>query len=1420
MELKLGQTSGALNSDEQGDASAANAVAKNASNAVPGLAVAVQSIPANATRIVPVDGKVQLPAGTPLDSIRAVGPDLVITLPDGQVMVIVDGALRLPQIMIGTINIPLNNIAALLAEQAPEPEAGTPQSSGGNFAEAVGDIGDPFGLGDLLTPTEFGFGAAEDEELIPAAIDNEPEILIVTPNQPAGSTSATASVSEAALPARGSEPAGSDPASTAESFSGTIQITSLDQPNIVTINGTTVTTVGQTIATQAGVLTITSIAPETIGYSYTLVDNSTNPDATEVLTIIITDSNGDTATGTLTLTIVDDVPTARADIENVAPSTYTAQTGNVLTGAGTASGTAGADTQGADGAAVTGIRAGSEGGFAAIGTAIEGQYGRLTINADGSYSYTRNAGTPGGVADVFTYRLTDGDGDVSTATLTFNLGDSGVGLIVPSSGDEGTIVDEAGLPERDGEAPGSRSGDNSDVTSGVVTFEAPDGPATIKINGVTVTEDGQQIDLPNGTLYIFAITEESFEYAFVLGDNVVGSPSAQTISITITDRDGDSVTSAFDIEIRDDAPTTAADTDSIPAGTFGPATGNVITDAENDGGADTPGADGASVSVVSGAGGTVAAGAALNGLYGVLTLNANGSYSYVRNAGTPGGVSDVFTYTLRDGDGDTSTATLTINIRDGGVTLDLPDGSDDGQVVSEAGLPNGSDPTSGADTSEGSFRFSAADGPAVVRIGGVEVTTVGQTFTGAYGTLTITSIATDEIGYSYTLTSAADGDAASEAFAISVTDLDGDVANGSLTIDIVDDEPQAADDVDSVQAGDAIAADGNVLTGVGGSDPNATDGAADVQGADGAVVTDVAFEGAAGTLGAALQGTYGALILNSDGSYSYTLDEANEDIIGLDGSETVTETFEYTITDADGDPSTAALTITIRGRNDGVTLSGLNPEGVEAIVSEANLDNGSNPESSELIRTGCFDFEAADGLAALTIGGVALFDGDIIPGVTITTDHGVLTITDFVPLYDAAGDVVGGTISYSYELTDNLLLHSGALDAALTESFAIVVTDSDGSVATSSLDVSILDDVPVATADEGDVGEGDTLYVDALAGLLANDVPGADEGTILGVRAALGDLTGTASGGVGAVVTGLYGKLTVASDGSYSYVSNPNIVPPAGASDVFVYTLRDGDGDVSTTTLSINLSDSGLTTSPLDLAVFEAALPDGSDPDSADEAVSGDLNDSVSGGTGPFTFALVGSGTGLSGLFELNADGTFTYTLVAPVTGPMANNGPNIVNNVDSFSYTATDAFGNVTTNVVTIDVVDDVPVARADPAIIVAEDAATISGDLLVNDTLGADGASLTSVVVNGVTVAVAATGTTTHTNAFGSYTFDASGAWSFDPVPSSSAAALNAGFTYTITDGDGDRASAEQAISLVDGRNPAASAPITLTLDDENLD
>ena len=126
------------------------------------IAVALQ-----AGNILPLtaDGQLVLPAGVGLDDIKVVGRDLIIQMPDGTQMVVPDGAVFVPEIVVDGVAVPPLNIAALLIGQEPQPAAGRLQSSGGNFADPVGDIGDPFGLGDLLPPTQLAFPAPEEREI-------------------------------------------------------------------------------------------------------------------------------------------------------------------------------------------------------------------------------------------------------------------------------------------------------------------------------------------------------------------------------------------------------------------------------------------------------------------------------------------------------------------------------------------------------------------------------------------------------------------------------------------------------------------------------------------------------------------------------------------------------------------------------------------------------------------------------------------------------------------------------------------------------------------------------------------------------------------------------------------------------------------------------------------------------------------------------------------------------------------------------------------------------------------------------------------------------------------------------------------------------------------------------------------------------
>ena len=228
------------------------------------------------------------------------------------------------------------------------------------------------------------------------------------------------------------------------------------------------------------------------------------------------------------------------------------------------------------------------------------------------------------------------------------------------------------------------------------------------------------------------------------------------------------------------------------------------------------------------------------------------------------------------------------------------------------------------------------------------------------------------------------------------------------------------------------------------------------------------------------------------------------------------------------------------------------------------------------------------------------------------------------------------------------------------------------------------------------------LTVAALSGVLSNDVAGADGDSIAGIRAAGNDTTTPVSGGVNTNITGVHGTLHLNADGSYTYQSNPNNIS-SNATDVFVYTIKDGDGDLSTTTLTINLADVTLVANNQTKTVDEAALDTsttgsdlghgtvtGSNPGSAAETVTGQL--AVAGATSYTAQSL----TTAHGLFQLNADGSYVYTLTSPFTKTPAANDGTATDGVESFGYTAFDAFGNTVNGTITINVADDVPTATA----------------------------------------------------------------------------------------------------------------------------
>ena len=115
------------------------------------------------------------------------------------------------------------------------------------------------------------------------------------------------------------------------------------------------------------------------------------------------------------------------------------------------------------------------------GVTIDGQYGTLTLFADGSYHYTLGRRAPDGVDDVFTYQATDGDGDTSSATLTITVPDSNLPPTVDGSA---VNVSEEGLAAGIPDNSGNPDTTNDASVSGNIGISDPDGDATTVALGV------------------------------------------------------------------------------------------------------------------------------------------------------------------------------------------------------------------------------------------------------------------------------------------------------------------------------------------------------------------------------------------------------------------------------------------------------------------------------------------------------------------------------------------------------------------------------------------------------------------------------------------------------------------------------------------------------------------------------------------------------------------------------------------------------------------------------------------------------------------------------------------------------------------------------------------------------------------------
>ncbi len=826
--------------------------------------------------------------------------------------------------------------------------------------------------------------------------------------------------------------------------------------------------------------------------------------------------------------------------------------------------------------------------------------------------------------------------------------------------------------------------------------------------------------------------------------------------------------------------------------------------------------------------------------HGMLTLNADGSFTYTPGSGFDG--IDSFTYTASDGALTSNTATVTIEIEDPPVAMNDTYQTDEDTplvvVAAEGVLANDTDldgdtlvatllagPTHGTLTlnSDGSFTYI----PDADFFGIDTFTYLAEDGRGGSGQATATIVVN---GVNDAPIAAADSyrTAVNEMLSVPAasgvlandTDVEGSTLSASLVIGPLHGSlTLSADgsftyipepDFQGVDSFTYTASDGELISGtttvtlavnslpVAGADSYETDEDTPlvVDAAGGVLANDSDADGDALTVSLASGPSHGSLTLNSDGSFTYA---PEADFFGID-------TFTYLVFDGIEYSAPATVSIVVAAVDDdplavddsyrtavNAALTVTAPSGVLANDSDAEgssliaiLVSGPTHGTLALEEDGSFvytpeaDFRGVDSFTYMASDGT-LTSGTATVVLTVnslpqTAADSYVTNEDTILVANAAegvlandSDADGDTLTVRLAagpshgtLTlnpDGSFAYTPAANFFGTDSFTYVADDGleDSAQTTVTITVNAMDDAPLAVDDSYRTAVGETLIVSAESGLLVNDSD--DDGATL-VASLLSNPTN--------------GTLTLNSDGSFTYVPEVNF----HGVDSFTYLASNGTlaSNPATVTIRVNnlpdaLDDSYETDedTPLIVDAAEGVLANDTDPDG--DALAAALV------TGP-----------LRGTLALNADGSFTYTPEANFFG------------TDSFTYLAEDSLGDSVQRTVTIVVnaVDDAPAAVADNYRTSVDQALSVPADagVLVNDS-DPEGSDLTAVLESGP--------------AHGTLSFHDDG--SFLYTPEDGFRGIDS-FTYTVS--DGALASAAATVTLTVNTLPATS-PDSYTIDED---
>jgi VCBS repeat-containing protein len=477
-------------------------------------------------------------------------------------------------------------------------------------------------------------------------------------------------------------------------------------------------------------------------------------------------------------------------------------------------------------------------------------HGSLTLNSNGSFTYTPTSGYTG--TDTFTYRANDGTANSNTATVTITI--SGGNTPPVAVNDTYTTNEDTALNVS---APGVLSNDT----------DADGNPLTAAL--VATVSHGSVILNSNGSFSYTPAANYNGTDTFTYRAND-GTANSNTATVTIT------------INAVNDAPVAVADSYTTAEDTVlnvaAPGVLSNDTDVE---------------------GSTLTATRRSNPSHGTVTLNSDGSFTYTPTANYNG--TDSFNYRARDGQANSNTVTVTITIT---AVNDAPVAVNDAYTTAVNTALNVAFPGVLSNDTD-------IDGNPLTA---VLVATV------SHGSLTLNSNGS----FIFTPTS---GYAGTDTFTYRANDgtANSNTATVTITINSVNNAPVAVNDAYTTPEDTVL----NVTA------PGVLNNDTD---ADGDPLTAVKISDPAN----------GTVTLNGNGSFSYT-PAAN-----YNG----TDTFSYQANDGQANSNVAIITITITPVNDAPVL---NPIGDKTIqegqtlsfdVSAIDPDNDSMTYSAENVPVG------------------------------------------------------------------------------------------------------------------------------------------------------------------------------------------------------------------------------------------------------------------------------------------------------------------------------------------------------------------------------------------------------------------------------------------------------------------------------------